>query len=237
VPDQTIGHKPAVVAAALVVCVSMLSVSVAGVAFAQSGGGAGGGGGTGGGAGGSAGSTGGTGTGGSAAPGGTATAPTTRTPSSGPQSRSPAMRPSPVPQADTGVPPVPSAGNAEPNSPIYRQDVTPGAAAPQPDAGNPAATGTESKAPQMDAPIGGSGGSSVGSGSSGAGDPLAPTDSAGNPALGESGPKPNSISEEPNRIKRAGAAGKDLDDCMKLWDPGTHMTKARWKETCERQGR
>ena len=232
-PDQTIRHKPAAVAAALVVCISMLSVPVAGHAFAQSGGG----GGTGGGASGSAGSTGGAGTGGTVAPGGTATSPLTRTPSTGPQSRSPAMRPSPVPQTDTGVPPVPSAGNAEPSSPIYRQDITPGAAAPQPDAGNPAAIGTESGAPQMDAPIGGSGGSGVGDGSSGASDPLTPTDSAGNPALGNSGREPNSITEEPNRIKRAGAAGKDLDECMKLWDSGTHMSRERWKETCERLGR
>lgn len=89
----------------------------------------------------------------------------------------------------------------------------------------------------MDAPIGGGGGKGAGSGSSGAGDPLTPTDSAGNPAIGGDGPEPNSINEEPNRVKRAGAAGRNLDECMKLWDPDTHMTKGKWNETCKRLGR
>lgn len=232
--DQTVRHRIAAVAATLCFIPILIS-SIANGAFAQSGGGAGGG--AGGGTGGSTGSSSGTtGTGGTVAPGGTAVSPATRTPSTGPQSRSPAMRPSPVPQANTGVPPVPSAGNAEPSSPIYRQDIKPGTA-PQADNGNSVGTSSESRAPQMDAPIGGSGSRGAGDGSSGASDPLTPTDSAGNPALGESGPKPNSIAEEPNRIKRAGAAGKNLDECLNLWDPGTHMTKDRWKETCERLGR
>ena len=43
-------------------------------------------------------------------------------PPSGPQVNSPANPPSTVPDRNTGLRPVPSAGNAEPNSPIYRQD-------------------------------------------------------------------------------------------------------------------
>lgn len=218
-----------------------------GAVFAQSGGsggsGSGGAGGTGGASGstGTGGSTGAgsyTGTGsGAVSPGGVNSAPSAATPGIGPQSRSPAMPPSTVPQVDTGNPPVPSAGNAEPNSPIYRQDTPPGALTPQPNATNPAGTGADARA-QPDAPPGGSGGSSAGrSGTAGTGDPLVPTDPAGNPAREGSGRATDSISEEPNRVTRGGASGKDLDECMKLWDAGTHMTKEQWKGTCERLGR
>lgn len=49
---------------------------------------------------------------------------------------------------------------------------------------------------------------------------------------------PNSISDEPNRLKRGGgASGKSLDECMADWDVGTHMTKKQWRTTCERLGR
>lgn len=49
---------------------------------------------------------------------------------------------------------------------------------------------------------------------------------------------PNSISDEPNRVRRGGStSGKALEDCMRNWDPGTHMTKAQWRTTCERLGR
>src|SRR5690606_5295648 len=73
---------------------------------------------------------------GSGSAGGTTTGPSStgpapRAPATGPQSRSPALPPSTVPQRDTGVPPVPSAGNAEPSSPIYRRDTPPGSLTPQ----------------------------------------------------------------------------------------------------------
>ena len=173
-----------------------------------------------------------------ATPGGIDSGPSTRTPATGPQSRSPAMRPSTVPQVDTGNPSVPSAGNAEPNSPIYRLDTPPGALTPQPDAMNPADASAGDRAPRTDAPPGGSGGSSAGrTGAPEGGDALVPTDPSGNPARFGSGRAADSISDEPNRVTRGGAAGKDLDECMKLWDPGTHMTKERWRTTCERLGR
>jgi hypothetical protein len=25
---------------------------------------------------------------------------------------------------------------------------------------------------------------------------------------------------------------KQFDDCMAIWDPGTHMTKKQWRRTC-----
>lgn len=218
--DHTIRRRIGGATSRIVLCIVLLIGLMTLGAFAQSGGGGASGGG----------SAGGSGVGG-ANTGGSVTSPSTRSSSTGPQSGSPAMRPSPIPRANTGVPPVPSAGNAEPNSPIYRQDAKPGSLPAQPGGLQ------ESTRSQTDAPIGGSGGTGTGSGSSGADDPLTPTDSVGNPALGGSGDEPTSITEEPERIKRAGAAGRNLDECMKLWDPGTHMTKDRWKETCVRLGR
>jgi hypothetical protein len=36
--------------------------------------------------------------------------------------------------------------------------------------------------------------------------------------------------------KRAGEAGKKqkIEECMAIWDAGTHMTKQEWRTTCER---
>jgi hypothetical protein len=114
----------------------------------------------------------------------------------------------------------------------------PGALTPQPDATNPAGASTESGTPQTDAPLGGSGGTSGGrTGAPGGGDALVPTDPSGNPAEFGPGRKSDSISDEPNRVTRGGAAGRNLEECMKIWDPGTHMTKEQWKTTCERLGR
>jgi hypothetical protein len=241
------GARVAPVAVPLAVA-SLLTLGLPGAtALAQTSGGSGAGGSSAGGSsspGGATGAGSSVGTGGAAAPGGTVTPPSMRTPSTGPQSRSPAMRPSPVPQVDTGNPPVPSAGNAEPSSPIYRQDMPPGALTPQPDATNPAGTGTdgstatESRTPQTDAPPGGSGGASgARTGAGSGGDALIPSDPSGSPAESGSGRTADSITEEPNRVTRGGAAGKNLDECMKLWDPSTHMTKEQWKTTCERLGR
>jgi hypothetical protein len=63
---------------------------------------------------------------------------------------------------------------------------------------------------------------------------LSPTD----PLDASESSRPNSISGEPERVKRSGgAAGASLDDCMKIWDPSTHMSKAQWETTCKRLGR
>jgi hypothetical protein len=32
----------------------------------------------------------------------------------------------------------------------------------------------------------------------------------------------------------AAHATESLEDCMRKWDPGTHMTKETWRETCLR---
>ena len=48
---------------------------------------------------------------------------------------------------------------------------------------------------------------------------------------------PSSISQEPNRLRRGGAAGANLDECMKVWDSTTHMSKDQWRTTCKRLGR
>ncbi len=188
------------------------------------------GGGTGGGGGGSAGgSTGGSAGAGSAAGAGSTGAGTSgltgRTSPqgvTGPQSRSPTALPSTVPRRDTGVRPLPNAGNAEPTSPIYRQDTDPNGRAPQRDATDP-----NERAPQRDSNTGGSGGRAGG----GAGE-----SDADNLDISKTH-ETNTISGEPQRVERqGGATGRTLDECMQNWDAGTHMTKDQWKTTCERLG-
>lgn len=105
------------------------------------------------------------------------------------------------------------------------QDTRPAGSVTTPDATAPGA-----RAPQTDVPPGGSGGSA------GSGDPLSPGN-RGNQDASEVR-SPNSISAEPERVKRGGgASGKKLEECMQNWDAGTHMTKEQWKATCVRLGR
>lgn len=94
------------------------------------------------------------------------------------------------------------------------------------DHANPASP--SAPAPQSDPRSRGSGGpASTGAGSGEAGNLDASTVRS-----------PNSISDEPNRLKRGGgASGKALEACMADWDTGTHMTKEQWRTTCERLGR
>jgi hypothetical protein len=33
---------------------------------------------------------------------------------------------------------------------------------------------------------------------------------------------------------REGAAGRTMAECEEAWDPETHMSKAKWRETCRR---
>lgn len=218
-----------------VVLSSCAALFLAGAALAQTGGGGGGSGG----ASGSAGSGAGAGT---AGPGGAG--PSTGTPGTGPgsslpsgqpapqglpgpQSRSPATVPSTVPQRQTGVPPVPSAGNAEPTSPIYRRDRQPGTGDAQRDP-----TAPVERAPRQDSTIGGSGHPAGRSGAAGPGE--ADSDNLDVSKTRDA----NSISEEPDRVRRqGGAAGRTLDECMQNWDAGTHMTREQWKVTCERLSR
>jgi hypothetical protein len=145
----------------------------------------------------------------------------------GPQSRSPATLPSTVPQRQTGVSPVPSAGNAEPSSPIYRQDRQPSTRDSQRDATNPL-----DRSPRTDPAIGGSGRSRDGSAAAGPGEADADNLDVSKTRAADS------ISEEPERIQRdGGAGGRTLDECMQNWDAGTHMTQEQWKATCQRLGR
>lgn len=207
-------------------------------ASAQTGGSSGGGGTTGGGgAAGSPGASPGAGAGVGGATG--AGVPATRSPSpampappSGPQVNSPATPPSTVPERNTGIRPVPSAGNAEPNSPIYRQDqeATPAGRVPS---GDPTTPGNrQPQTGEIPNSTGGAVGDGTSSGASGAG-----SDDLGGTEV-EKAKDPSSISDEPNRIKRGGgAAGADLEGCMKVWDPSTHMTKEQWRTTCKRLGR
>ena len=39
-------------------------------------------------------------------------------------------------------------------------------------------------------------------------------------------PDPNSAEAQADRQKR-------LDDCIAIWDKGTHMTREQWKRTCK----
>jgi hypothetical protein len=39
-------------------------------------------------------------------------------------------------------------------------------------------------------------------------------------------PDPNSTEAKADRQKR-------LDDCIAIWDKGTHMTREQWKRTCK----
>lgn len=212
---------------ALILLASGVALCLAGSVFAQTGGGSSTGGSTGGGAtAGAAPSAGGASSTNSTARGSGANSPATglTTPQAlpGPQSRSPTPLPSTVPERQTGVPPVPSAGNAEPSSPIYRQDRQSNPNNSQSDATDPL-----SRTPRQDPAIGGSGRAGSGGSATGTGE----ADVMGTRSS-------NSIGEEPDRVQReGGAAGKSLDECMQNWDQDTHITQARWKEICQRLGR
>lgn len=39
---------------------------------------------------------------------------------------------------------------------------------------------------------------------------------------------------EPAQADKASEA-KALDDCIAIWDAGTHITKSKWREICKRQ--
>ena len=40
---------------------------------------------------------------------------------------------------------------------------------------------------------------------------------------------PTVVTEPP-----ANASGETLADCMSFWDPGTHMSKTEWQQSCKR---
>lgn len=46
--------------------------------------------------------------------------------------------------------------------------------------------------------------------------------------------QPPPASQGTSRSIAGSATQKDVEECMKLWDAGTHMTKREWRVTCER---
>ena len=38
---------------------------------------------------------------------------------------------------------------------------------------------------------------------------------------------------DPNSPEAKGDRQKRLDDCIAIWDKGTHMTREQWKRTCK----
>jgi hypothetical protein len=49
-------------------------------------------------------------------------------------------------------------------------------------------------------------------------------------------PSPSALSTSPSESGQstAGGGGRTLEDCIKFWDRGTHMTKGEWRASCAR---
>ena len=47
-------------------------------------------------------------------------------------------------------------------------------------------------------------------------------------------PTPPSSSPSETAQSTAGGGGRTLEDCLKFWDRGTHMTKSEWRAACAR---
>jgi hypothetical protein len=145
---------------------------------------------------------------------------------------------------------VPSAGNAEPNSPVNNRPANLPATPQQPGAANQTAPGIgtsgqsatgnsgdratnpaseASRTPSLDnSPLGGGGSTNnrTGAGSAASGS------SSGDPAVrGENG-----ILRGTNAETAYGGGNGTLEDCMNVWDPSTHMSKELWRDTCKRLG-
>ena len=53
--------------------------------------------------------------------------------------------------------------------------------------------------------------------------------------LAEDAPANNATDTAPIEQKDRGNLGNEpLESCMNRWDPGTHMTKDAWRESCKR---
>lgn len=219
--------KAALLALPLLIAPAALTIVPHAIAVAQTGGGGGASGGGGAGTGGAAGtgaSPGGTGAG-SVAPGARPGSGTAR--GAGQTARPGA--PSALPR--TGIRPVPSPGNAEPSSPIHRQneigagrDPESGGRTPRREAIDPG-----SRDPQTSPLPSGSGGTARTDGVLGA----RPLD----PAPSSDGASDGTVGTEPVEERKSGAGGPTLSECMDAWDAGTNMTRQDWRETCQRLGR
>jgi hypothetical protein len=49
-------------------------------------------------------------------------------------------------------------------------------------------------------------------------------------------PSPSALSASPSESAQstAGGGGRTLEDCVKFWDRGTHMSKSEWRAACAR---
>ena len=47
-------------------------------------------------------------------------------------------------------------------------------------------------------------------------------------------PTPPSDSPSQSAQSTAGGGGRTLQDCMRFWDQGTHMSKSEWRTACQR---
>lgn len=52
---------------------------------------------------------------------------------------------------------------------------------------------------------------------------------ASDPATGDPATTTGSVAPEPR------TRAQQLEDCMAIWEPATHMTKKQWRRTCQNQ--
>lgn len=142
-----------------------------------------------------------------------------------------------TPQAGLGSAQVPSAGNAEANSPV-RQQQAPLGTQTSPTSPSTATTAPGGGAANDGASTGAGGSGSTDGTSSGSGETPEPVTGRvpGQPLPPES-VNPTELSSGGTARTdnaRQGAAGHTLESCMQVWEPATHMSKDEWRRTCER---
>jgi hypothetical protein len=76
-------------------------------------------------------------------------------------------------------------------------------------------------------------GQSPGGAPSVAAPPSAAPAAPANPGLAQPGGATSSVQPRENRTGRNGP-DQEYADCMRLWEPATHMTKEEWSRTCRR---
>jgi len=59
--------------------------------------------------------------------------------------------------------------------------------------------------------------------------PAPPISTGAHKAESPTGGNPAELTAPPTEARR-----ETLADCMSFWDPGTHMSKTEWRETCRR---
>ena len=130
--------------------------------------------------------------------------------------------------------PSPGAAPATPGNPPVTQ---PGGAPRTNTEIFPPSRGLQSPAPRATSP----GGISQPGGSSGSATtstPGAPQPRTSQPeASGGSRPQPggaNSSAQSGDKRTGKNAVNEEYADCMRLWEPATHMTKQEWSRTCRR---